>query len=197
MGHFLNFENVSPILQFRGTGYMKVEYINPFIESVDEMFTMMLSSNATRGDIGITKEADANPREIVALIGLSGHAKGMVSLAFPLSTALHMVNRLLGTETKTFDDSVADAVAEMVNIVAGGAKAKFKLEEGQEPLKLSLPTVVRGKSYDVQYPKNTVWIEVPYETEFGAFHMQVTFSFDHEPQNSAQGTSEATATQNA
>jgi chemotaxis protein CheX len=169
---------------------MKVEYINPFIESVDEMFTMMLSSSATRGDIGVSKEVDTNPREIMALIGLSGHAKGMVSMAFPLSTALHMVNQLLGTETKSFDDSVADAVAEMVNIVAGGAKAKFKLEEGQTPLKLSLPTVVRGKSYDIQYPKNTVWIAVPFESEFGPFQMQVTFSFD-EPEGTANGAAQA------
>jgi chemotaxis protein CheX len=173
---------------------MKVEYINPFIESVDEMFTMMLSSTAVRGDIGVTKEVESNPREIIAMIGLSGHAKGMVSMAFPLSTALHMVNQLLGTETKSFDDSVADAVAEMVNIVAGGAKAKFKLEEGQEPLKLSLPTVVRGKSYEVQFPKNAVWIEVPFESEFGPFQMQVTFSFD-EADNASNETSKATAAQ--
>ena len=175
---------------------MKVEYINPFIESVDDMFKTMLSSEVNRGDIGVSKEVVANPREVVALIGLSGHAKGMVSLGFPMLTALQMVNQLLGTELKTFDDSVTDAVAEMVNIVAGGAKAKFKLEPGQEPLKLSIPTVVRGKDCEVQFPSDAIWIEVPFESEFGPFQMQVTFSFDDDIA-SKKGAAPAAATHSA
>ncbi len=127
---------------------MKVEYVNPFIESVYELFTTMLASKAIRGDIEVSKGgADANPQEITALIGISGRARGMVSLSFPSTTALNMVNRLLGVDIKTMDDTVSDAVAELVNIVAGGAKAKFPSIGDGEPMALSLPTVVRGSGY--------------------------------------------------
>lgn len=156
---------------------MKVEYINPFIESVYELFSTMLSSKATRGNIGVFNSTPS-PRDITALIGLSGRARGMVALAFPNKTALNMVDRLLGTKSKVVDDTVSDAVAELVNIVAGGAKAKFPTKEGSPPIDLSLPTVVRGNSYNVNYPSGSVWLEVPFESDLGEFYMRVTFSFD-------------------
>lgn len=156
---------------------MKVDYINPFIESVYELFSTMLSATATRGEIGVSREGP-NPKDIMALIGLSGHARGMVSLSFPMDTALAMVNQLLSTDTRVIDDTVSDGIAELVNIVAGGAKAKFTTEEGQEPIDLSLPTVVRGNSFNVDYPSGSVWLEVPFESSLGPFSLRVTFSFD-------------------
>jgi len=156
---------------------VKVDYINPFIESVHELFSTMLSATATRGEIGVSREGP-NPKDIMALIGLSGHARGMVSISFPLKTALAMVNQLLGTDTRVIDDTVSDGIAELVNIVAGGAKAKFTLEEGQEPIDLSLPTVVRGNSFNVDYPSGSVWLEVPFDSTLGDFSLRVTFSFD-------------------
>jgi chemotaxis protein CheX len=152
---------------------MKVEYINPFIESTYDLFTTMLSSKALRGDVGLAGEK-ANPKDIMGLIGLSGPARGMVALAFPVETALNMVNRLLGMEINAVDDTVSDAIAEMVNIVAGGAKAKLKIGDGP-PIDLSLPTVVRGSNYNVDYPSGSVWLEVPFDSDLGTFTLRVTF----------------------
>jgi len=152
---------------------MKVEYINPFIESTYELFSTMLSSKAVRGDVGLAKP-DANPRDIMSLIGISGRARGMVALAFPVNTALNMVNRLLGTEIRAVDDTVSDAIAEMVNIVAGGAKARMN-KDNETPMDLSLPTVVRGNNYNVEYPSGSIWLEVPFNSDLGSFTLRVTF----------------------
>lgn len=153
---------------------MKVEHINPFIESVYELFSTMLSAKASRGDVGLVRDKGTNPRHIMALIGLSGQARGMVALSFPVNTALAMVNRLLNTDIRVLDDTVSDAIAEMVNIVAGGAKAKLTSGDGP-PIDLSLPTVVRGNSYDVDYPSGSVWLEVPFASDLGPFSLRVTF----------------------
>ena len=155
---------------------MKVEYINPFIESVHDLFSTMLSSKATRGQVGVS-QGDPNPREMMALIGLSGPARGMVALSFPVNTALAISNQLLGAEMKVVDDTVSDAIAEVVNIVAGGAKAKFKIAAGP-PIDLSLPTVVRGNSYSVDYPSGTIWLEVPFQSDLGPFSLRVTFEME-------------------
>ena len=155
---------------------MKVEYINPFIESVRDLFSTMLNAQAKRGNVGVS-HGGSNPRDIMALIGLSGPARGIVALSFPTSTALAIVNRLLGSDTRVVDDTVSDAIAEIVNIVAGGAKAKFRIGDGS-PIDLSLPTVVRGNSYAVDYPSGSVWLEVPFESDLGPFSMRVTFQID-------------------
>ncbi len=154
---------------------MKVEYINPFIEAVYDLFNTMLGAEARSREVGVAME-QGNPRDIMGLIGLSGPARGMVALAFPVDTALNMVNQLLGTDTKVVDDSVSDAVSELVNIVAGGAKAKFPM--AGPPIDLSLPTVVRGNNYNVDYPSGSVWLEVPFESALGNFDLRVTLELE-------------------
>lgn len=154
---------------------MKVEYINPFIESVYELFSTMLGTSVNRGDVGLSRGA-GNPRDIMALIGLSGPARGTVAISFPTDTALKMVSKLIGTEIRVVDDTVSDGVAEIVNIVAGNAKAKMTAG-GSAVIDLSLPTVVRGNSYNVDYPSQAVWLEVPFTSELGEFSLRVTFEF--------------------
>ena len=158
---------------------MKVEYINPFLESVNELFTTMLDSKVEKGEVGVTvpEEKGTSQRFITALIGLSGSARGTVALSFPVPTALKMVSRLLGQKTQIADDTVSDAVAELVNIIAGGAKANFQ-NGSDRPIDLSLPTVVRGTSYYVEYPSNATWLDVPFTSDLGPFRLRVTFETD-------------------
>ena len=155
---------------------MNVDYINPFIESVHDLFATMLTAKASRGTVAVSR-GEGSFHDIVALIGLSGPARGMVTLAFPIKTALNIVNRLLGTESRIIDDTVSDAIAEVVNIVAGGAKARFKIENGP-PIDLSLPSVIRGNSFCVDHPSETTWLEVPFESDLGPFTMRVTFKME-------------------
>jgi len=157
---------------------MKVEYINPFIESVFDVFTTMLSSQATRGGVGVSK-GKTDSRDIMAIIGLSGEARGMVALSFPTPTALAMVSRLLGTALVIVDETVYDGLAELVNMVAGSAKAKFA-NSVSVPIALSLPTVIRGSDFSVNHPSQATWLDVPFSSELGTFNLRVTFELSKE-----------------
>jgi len=151
---------------------MQVEYINPFIESVCAVFSTMLRSEVKRGDVGVTGNA-RGPREMTALIGLSGEdVCGTVALSLPTNTALAMVNRLLGADTRVIDETVSDGVAEVVNMIAGGAKSK--LSGDGTPIALSLPTVIRGNGHAVDYPSGAKWIEIPFAGDLGSFSLRVT-----------------------
>ena len=152
---------------------MNVEYINPFIESVYDLFTTMLGCEAKRGEIDVV-DTTGDVRDIVALVGLSGPASGTLSMSFPVNTAMAIASRMLGMDVKIVDNTVSDAVAEVVNIVGGGAKAKL-VDGNHEPIELSLPTVVRGNSYTVDYPSRSVWLEVPFTSDLGEFSIRVTF----------------------
>lgn len=156
---------------------MDVSYINPFIESVNELFSTMLEANISRGTIGVSRGA-GNPRDIVAIIGLSGPARGTVALSFPTATALSLVNKLLGLDTHIVDENISDGVAELVNIVAGSAKAKL-VGDGGAVIDLSLPTVLRGNDFTVDYPSQSMWLEVPFESDYGAFSLRVTFEYSN------------------
>ena len=161
---------------------MKVEYINPFIQSVYDLFSTMLGCQAKRGNVALAKSGGSS-QEITALIGLSGQARGTVAISFPESTALSMVERLLGIEMEAIDETVSDALGEMVNIVAGGAKAKFTQENGGPPIDLSLPNVIKGGNYSVDYPSQATWLAVPFSSELGAFSLRVTFEIKSKEEN--------------
>ena len=152
---------------------MRAEHINPFIEAVYELFQTMLQGKVERGAIGVSS-GDAKPKDIMAIIGISGPTRGTVALGFPAQTALAMVGRILGMQVTEIDETVSDGVAEVVNMVAGSAKAKLNAGHGQ-PLDLSLPTVVYGDRYNVQYPSKVVWLEVPFTSDLGEFNLRVTF----------------------
>ena len=155
---------------------MKAEYINPFITSVFEFFSTMMGCEVKRGQIAVAKKG-AGTKEITALIGLGGPARGSVSVSLPFDTAENMVSRLLGAEGKLDEETLVDGTAELVNILAGSAKAKFCIDGGT-PLDLSLPTVIRGEGFQIDYPSKTVWIEVPFSSELGSFKIRVTFEDD-------------------
>lgn len=155
---------------------MKVEYINPFVESVTELFRTMLNAKVTRGTVHVSNGI-GEPRNVIALIGITGSVRGTVALHLPVNTALKMVNILLGTDHTTIDQTVADGVSEVVNIIAGGAKAKFP-QANEKPLKLSLPTLVRGNNVEIDYPSKSVWLDVPFSSDLGPFSLRVTFEED-------------------
>jgi chemotaxis protein CheX len=158
-----------------GTRAVRVEYINPFIESVSELFSTMLGAKAKRGQVTLAGATDAGPC-VMALIGLSGPARGNVALSFPADTVRKIVGQLFGAEPADINEDVTDAVAEMANIVAGGAKARLKNDA--TPIDLGLPTVVVGNEYTVMNPSQASWIEIPFTTEFGPFALRVTFEFE-------------------
>lgn len=151
---------------------MDVKFINPFIESVYETLSTMLKSGAERGKIALSQNKP-DVRSIVAVIGMSGSVKGSVALHLPTATAVAAVNRLLDTNLRVVDDLVLDGVAELVNIIAGGAKAKLSLED-MSAVNLSIPTVIRGRDYRVNYPENATWLEVPFESDIGPFSLRVS-----------------------
>lgn len=152
---------------------MNAERINPFIESVQNLFVSMLDCKANPGKARLVDGVE-NPGDITALIGLSGPVRGNVALTFPVETVLAIINRMLGSKIQVVDELVTDSVAELVNMVAGGAKKKLSSDNGP-PIDLGLPTVLSGNEYVVQHPSKSIWFEVPFTSDLGPFTLHVTF----------------------
>jgi len=154
---------------------MDVGYINPFIEAVAKVYETMLNTIVRRGECRVSRTREFSPIELTAIIGLTGDVRGTVTLAFSSAVAISCVSRLLGTEIKYVDGTVVDGIAEIVNMIAGDAKAKLT-GDGAPPLNLSLPNVVRGRDYVVDHPANTIWLTVPFDSDLGKITLRVTLA---------------------
>jgi chemotaxis protein CheX len=159
------------LAQFGEAKRIKVESINPFIESVFELLSTMLGCEVKHGEVALAKHT-GTAQELTALIGLSGRARGNVAISFSEDTAMAMLSRLHGADVGAAEETIIDVLVEIVNMVGGGAKARFRAET---PVDLSLPGVVRGMDYSVKFPSSSDWPDIPFTSELGPFNLRVGY----------------------
>jgi len=155
---------------------MRVEYINSFITSLDHTFQTMLDCSVARGRPAV-KNSSTPKFEISGVIGLSGKAVGTVVLSFSRDVALQAASHMLMCEAKEINAEVIDAVGELTNMVAGGAKAQLAEYE----LMVSLPNVITGRNHAVRFPSDVTPLCVPFESKWGPLSLEVGFSPIREP----------------
>ncbi len=152
---------------------LKVEFVNPLLTGVYDVFRTMLNARAKYTGLAIPSKERA-PNHVVTMIGLSGRVRGTVALVFPVETSRAVVEQLLGESVSDDSGDVADALAEIVNMVAGAGKAKLSELVGST-LELTLPTVVRGEEFEISSPSKALWIEVQFSSQIGPFSLRVNF----------------------
>lgn len=148
---------------------IKVEHVNPFIMATVETFATMVKTKVTPGRVRL-KTGDGLSYDISGIIGLSGGAKGSVTLSFPRNVAEAFVRAFTGLAEVT-PKAVVDAVGEFANIIAGAAKRDL----AQHKINISLPTVVTGDGHGINGPVDTVNMVVPFVSEHGNFDLAISF----------------------
>jgi len=142
--------------------------IAPFIKATKNIFEMMLQLHVDVGEPSV-KQPGASSNDVSAIISFTGDFEGSVVLSFPESTACRTVSLFTGMEIPEPNEDLTDAVGELVNMIAGGAKAQF---EGKK-VQISCPSVVIGKSHVVQGGRDAVCVLIPCECECGDFVLEV------------------------
>ncbi len=126
---------------------LKIEMIAPFIEGTKDTFSSVASMQVRRRDVYLKRD-HAMFGEISAVIGLSGSTAGTCAVSMPTRLAVRVVRAMLmvpDDETISARD-VRDGVGEIVNMVAGRAKAI--LSPTQYKFDLTLPTIITGTSHE-------------------------------------------------
>jgi len=124
---------------------MKAEYINPFISSTSNVFKTMVGIEPIKGDVYVKKANERMAYDVSGVIGLAGQASGSIVISLPTKLALKIVEGFLGEKKTEIDDDVTDAVGEILNMIAGGAKQIFS-QIGLS-FKISIPNVIVGRDH--------------------------------------------------
>lgn len=146
---------------------MDVCYINPFMDSVKNLFKTMLDTELILSKPMICME-DIRC-DVSAMIGFSGDATGCVVLCFPMTTAVKAASVFAGIEMTKDHEDFSDALGELANIVAGHAKGKLKGFN----ISISLPNVIIGKKHAVLKSKQTPRLVIPCDSSLGRFTVEV------------------------
>ncbi len=152
---------------------MDVRYINPFIKSIRNVFKTMLSVEVTV-DKPHVKAGEGDRPDVSGVIGFSGDASGSVVVSFSKQVALRIVAQFAGTELEIDHADFADAVGELANMIAGGAKSEF---EGLD-VSISLPSVIIGENHEVSRSSANPRVVIPCRTALGPFDVSVSMKVE-------------------
>lgn len=160
--------------------------ITPFMESIQNVFSMMLQLPVTFGE-PVVKTESASAYDVSGIIGMSGDVTGSVVLSFPKETAERVVAIFTGEELPVEHEDFADAIGELVNMVSGGAKGMFQKKHSA----ITVPSVVIGKHHTVSRPKGVPCISIPCETDCGVLSIEVCIADREKEEKLDESVSEA------
>lgn len=149
---------------------MDASYILPFIASTKSVFSTMLQLNVTCEKPVMQNAIPSRNSDVSGIIGMSGDVLGTVVLSFPMDSAQQVVAKFVGMEVAPDSEDFGDAIGEIVNMISGGAKAKF---EGKT-VSISCPSVVVGREHKVQQMSDALCIAIPCRSECGDFNVEVS-----------------------
>ncbi|HOX92487.1 MAG TPA: chemotaxis protein CheX, partial [Spirochaetales bacterium] len=105
---------------------MRVEYINPFVESAFNVMKEVLQADVRRGELFL-KSTSMPVMGVAAIVGLAGDVEGRVLFDMDKPTALKIASTMNGEELTTMDDLVKATITELANMIT--AQAVTKLHE--------------------------------------------------------------------
>ncbi|MEE9555239.1 MAG: chemotaxis protein CheX [candidate division Zixibacteria bacterium] len=155
---------------------MQANLINPFLLSIHNVMETMLSIKPEQS-IPFAKTDSLTSGDISGVIGfIKEDFSGAVALSFPKITALRVFNLLTGEHSSRLGADVQDAIGEMANMVAGGAKSE--LSKHGISFHLTIPTVVVGRNHIMNHLDRHPVIVVPMSISGDKFTMEIVMKVD-------------------
>jgi chemotaxis protein CheX len=152
---------------------IEIDYINPVISGLEEVFRTMLNCSVQRTGLGLMENSHAL-FPVSGIVGVSGKGVGTVVLSMQREVAIKIAETMLMMEgLKEVNNDVLDAVGEITNMVCGDAKAKL----AQFQLSISLPNILCGEDCWLHFPQNSHPISIPFKCPWGLLALQIGFSF--------------------
>lgn len=148
---------------------LRNHYIEPLLDLVQGLFNQLFQVDIKLENSSYNHHLECNS-DIVTFIRFSGPQQGIIAVSYPVRTALSVVSLLYRQEKVVVDDDVFDAIAEIVNIMAGKAQPVFSSLTG-ERIEMTLPRILRGCSFAHTFKDSHGWLTFRFTSDLGSFRV--------------------------
>ncbi|MFW5813852.1 MAG: chemotaxis protein CheX [Spirochaetota bacterium] len=152
---------------------MRVEYINPFVESAYSVLTEVLQAEVSRGELYL-KSSAAPVLGVAAIIGLAGDVEGRVLLDMDKPTAIAVASGMLQSmdmdPIEEMNEMGRATISELANMITG--QAVTKLHNLGFKFDLTPPALVTGDNMEISNT-NVEALIVPMELPQGKIEINV------------------------
>jgi chemotaxis protein CheX len=148
---------------------MRVEYINPFVESSVSVMKEILGIDVKREQISLKSKA-IPILDIAVIVGLVGQVEGRVLFDMKMETALKIISKMNDENITEFNDLAKATITELGNMITG--RAVTKLSEMGYRFDVTPPAIFSGKDMEISDIDIEALI-VPIETTLGRVEINV------------------------
>lgn len=121
---------------------MDVKYINPFLNSLANVFPQLGITNIKRGNISIKGKLIESPG-VTIIVGIIGDIKGNVIYGTTMESAKKIASTMMmGMDVPEFTEIAQSAISELTNMLTANAATSFSNENIN--IDISTPTLVYG-----------------------------------------------------
>ena len=129
---------------------MRVEYINPFVESAFSVLKEVLQTDIERGELYL-KSTSMPVLGVAAIVGLAGDVEGRVLFDMSKSTAIGVASAMLQSmemePIDTLNDMGKATITELANMITG--QAVTKLHNLGFKFDLTPPAIFTGENMEI------------------------------------------------
>ena len=154
---------------------MRMELIQPFINSAAAVLAQSLGCEARIGDVSMEEEAYRR-KGMAALVAISGDIEGRVIFDVDLPTASKVAGFLAGSEVETSDELVRETVFELANMVVGNAVTALN-DEGVH-FKID-PPQLHSAEQGLSGSEDTEALVMSFNTDNGNLYMNIAMRYQH------------------
>ena len=148
---------------------MRVEYINPFVESAYSIMKEVINTEVKRGDLYLKKSSQP-VMGVAALVGLAGDVEGRVLFDMDEKTAIEIASAMNNEVLTEMDDLAKATITELANMIT--AQAVTKLHDLGFKFDLTPPAIITGQNMRVT-DMNVEALIVPFEIPQGKVEINV------------------------
>ena len=148
---------------------MRIEYINPFVESAFSVLNEVLDTEVKRGELYL--KATAQPvLGVTAIVGLTGDVQGRVLYDMSEKTAMSIASAMNGERFENFDNLARATITELANLIT--SRAVTKLYDLGFNFDISPPSLITGENMEISDGEVEALI-VPVEMDIGKMEINV------------------------
>ena len=151
---------------------MKMELIQPFINSADAVLAESLQCETRIGDVSMEEETYRR-KGIASLIEITGDIEGRIILDADPETAMHIARHLAGGEVESSDELVRETICELANQVIGNAITTLN-DQGFH-FKVHPPQVHQGEGW--KSSEDTEALLMCFDTDSGQVFMNIAMHY--------------------
>jgi chemotaxis protein CheX len=132
---------------------MNVKFLNPFVSSAFEVFSMELHEAVERGNLCLENDVYVTD-DVTVVLSLIGMVEGTVFYSMSMQSAMQLASTLMEETFTTFNRLAQSGIAELGNVITG--RASMKLAEAGYEANISTPSLIIGKGATIstlEYPR--------------------------------------------